>query len=68
MQKIHANKENIIARKDVKQMDIDSKKELNVIDNTTKLVMSREELMNALVTEEEPAVTGKDKAEAIELD
>ena len=68
MQKIHANKENIIARKDVKQMDIDSKKELNVIDNTTKLVMSREELMNALVTGDEPVVTGEDKAEAIELD
>ena len=68
MQKIHANKENILARKDVKQMDIDSKKELNAIDNTTKLVMSREELMNALVTRDELVVTGEDKAEAIEID
>ena len=30
--------------------------------------MSREELMNALTTADEPAVTGEDKAEAIEID
>lgn len=53
MQKIHANKENIQARKDVKQMDIDSKKELNIMDNTAKLVMSREEVMKALMGGEE---------------
>jgi tRNA U55 pseudouridine synthase TruB len=53
MQKIHANKENIQARKDVKQMDIDSKKELNIMDNTAKLVMSREEVMKALMSVEE---------------
>jgi len=53
MQKIHANKENIQARKDVKQMDIDSKKELNIMDNTAKLVMSREEIMKALMNDEE---------------
>ena len=53
MQKIHANKENIQVRKDVKQMDIDSKKELNIMDNTAKLVMSREEVMKALMSVEE---------------
>ena len=68
LQRMHVTSKNNEARKELKVMDIDSRKELNVIDNTTKLVMSREELMNALVTEEEPAVTGKDKAEAIELD
>ncbi|MDB4396200.1 hypothetical protein N9Z65_01145 [bacterium] len=53
MQKIHANKENIQSRKDVKQMDIDSKKELNLIDNTAKLVMSREDVLKALTGERE---------------
>ena len=53
MQKIHANKENIQSRKDVKQMDIDSKKELNMIDNTTKLVMSREDVLKALTNGEQ---------------
>jgi len=56
MQKIHANKENIQSRKDVKQMDIDSKKELNMIDNTTKLVMSREDVLKALTSGEEEEV------------
>lgn len=56
MQKIHANKENIQARKDVKQMDIDAKKELNIMDNTTKLVMSREEVLKALTSGEDEEV------------
>ena len=56
MQKIHASKENIQSRKDVKQMDIDSKKELNMIDNTTKLVMSREDVLKALTSGEEEEV------------
>ena len=53
MQKIHANKENVQVRKDVKQMDIDSKKELTILDNTAKLVMSREEVLKALTNDEE---------------
>lgn len=56
MQKIHANKENIQARKDVKQMDIDSKKELNIMDNTAKLVMSREDVLKALSSGEDEEV------------
>ncbi|MDH3929665.1 MAG: hypothetical protein OEV22_17175 [Deltaproteobacteria bacterium] len=67
MQKIHSNKENNEARKEIKQMDIDSKKELNVMDNTTKLVMSREEIMKALTTEE-PVVTDQDKSDAVDID
>lgn len=64
MQKIHANKENIQARKDVKQMDIDSKKELNVMDNTAKLVMSREEIMKAMLE----APDEKEKEETLDDD
>ncbi len=49
MQKVHANKANNEARKELKTMDIDSKKQLNMADNQTKLVMSREELMDAML-------------------
>lgn len=60
MQKIHANKENVQVRKDVKQMDIDSKKELNLLDNTAKLVMSRDEVLKALTN-------GEEKEEVIDI-
>ena len=59
MQKIHANKANNEARKELKVMDIDSKKQLNLADNQTKLVMSREELMEAMLKAPEPAADKK---------
>jgi len=64
MQKIHANKANNEARKELKTMDIDSKKQLNIQDNQTKLVMSREELMDAMLNapEAEP-----DKDDVIDI-
>ena len=49
MQKIHANKANNEARKELKTMDIESKQQLNIQDNQTKLVMSREEIMKAML-------------------
>mgnify|MGYP000108227434 CR=1 FL=1 len=49
MQKVHSNKANNEARKELKTMDIDSKKQLNMADNQTKLVMSREEIMKAML-------------------
>ena len=49
MQKVHANKANIEARKELKVMDIESKQQINIQDNQTKLVMSREELMDAML-------------------
>ena len=49
MQKIHANKANNEARKELKTMDIESKQQINIQDNQTKLVMSREELMDAML-------------------
>ena len=49
MQKIHANKANNEARKELKVMDIDSRQQMNTQDNQTKLVMSREELMDAML-------------------
>ena len=37
LQKIHANKENNDARKELKEMDIKARKEINTADNTTRL-------------------------------
>lgn len=36
-----------------KQMDVESRKELNLIDNQTKLLLSREEIMKALIDEKD---------------
>lgn len=66
MQKIHANKANNEARKDIKQMDIDSKQALNVADNQTKLTMSREELMAQLI--EAPVKKDEDDKPIIDID
>lgn len=53
MQKVHANRANNESRKEIKQMDIDAKKEIQLVDNTAKLVMSREEIMKALIEDAE---------------
>lgn len=61
MQKIHANKANNEARKELKTMDIEAKQQLNIQDNQTKLVMSREELMEAILNAPEPEAGKKDE-------
>ena len=68
MQKIHANKANNEARKELKTMDIDSKKQLNMADNQTKLVMSREELMDAMLKAPEAEPDKDDKEDVIGKD
>ena len=65
MQKIHANKANNEARKELKTMDIDSKKQLNIQDNQTKLVMSREEIMKAMLEAPEEKTEKVEKKEDV---
>ena len=67
MQKIHANKANNEARKELKEMDIESKKQLNIADNQTKLVMSREELMEAMLKAPEPEEDKKKDEDVIDI-
>lgn len=64
MQKIHANKANNEARKELKTMDIEAKKDLNIVDNQTKLVMSREEVMKAML---EAPVEDEKKEDVIDI-
>ena len=37
-------------------MDIDSKEKLNIADNQTKLLLSREDIMHALIDREEDVI------------
>ncbi len=68
MQKIHANKANNEARKELKVMDIDARAQINVNDNQTKLVMSREEIMKAMLeAPEEPKKVEKKDEEVIDI-
>lgn len=66
MQKVHANRANNEARKEIKQMDIDSKTALNIADNQTKLTMSREEIMAQLL--DAPAKTDDEGKPVIDID
>ena len=68
MQKVHSNKANIDARKELKVMDIDARAQINVNDNQTKLVMSREEIMKAMLeAPEEPKKVEKKDEDVIDI-
>lgn len=51
--KLHTAKEQNKNRVQVKQMDIEAKEKLNIIDNQTKVLLSRDEVMKALVAGDE---------------
>lgn len=48
--KLHTAKEQNKNRVEVKQMDIESKERLNIMDNQTKVLMSREDVLKALMS------------------
>jgi vacuolar-type H+-ATPase catalytic subunit A/Vma1 len=49
LNKLHTAKERNDTQVAVKQMDIESKERLNIADNGTKLLLSRDDIMKALV-------------------
>ena len=53
LNKILLNDKKIEATKEIKQMDIDSKKEITDANNTTKILLNREELMDQLIQKAE---------------
>ena len=53
LNKLHTAKERNDTQVAVKQMDIDSKEKLNIADNQTKILLSREDIMHALIDREE---------------
>ena len=56
LNKLHTAKERNDTQVEVKQMDIDSKEKLNIADNQTKLLLSREDVMHALIDREEDVI------------
>ena len=56
LNKLHTAKERNDTQVEVKQMDIDSKEKLNIADNQTKLLLSREDIMHALIDREEDVI------------
>tara|TARA_R110000851_G_scaffold55365_1_gene129972 strand:- start:329 stop:769 length:441 start_codon:yes stop_codon:yes gene_type:complete len=53
LNKLHTSKERNYTQVAVKQMDIESKEKLNIADNQTKILLSREDIMHALIDREE---------------
>lgn len=49
LNKLHTAKERNETQKEVKKMDVESKERMNITDNQTKVLMSREDIMNALL-------------------
>lgn len=56
LNKIHISDERNKTQVKVKQMDIDSKERINITDNKTKILLSREDIMKALVDRDDVIV------------
>ena len=56
LNKLHTAKERNDTQVAVKQMDIESKERLNIADNQTKILLSREDIMHALIDREEDVI------------
>tara|TARA_R110002020_G_scaffold116080_5_gene266282 strand:- start:673 stop:1116 length:444 start_codon:yes stop_codon:yes gene_type:complete len=49
LQKLHSSNERNETQKEVKKMDVQSKERISFVDNQTKVLLSREDIMDALV-------------------
>ena len=49
LQKLHSSNERNETQKEVKKMDVESKERINITDNQTRVLLSREDIMDALV-------------------
>ncbi len=56
LNKLHTAKERNDTQVAVKQMDVDSKERLNIVDNQTKMLLSRDDIMKALVDKEDDVI------------
>lgn len=54
--KIYTSEERNKTQMVIKQMDIDAKERMNVVDNQTKLLLSREEVMKAFIEENKDVI------------
>ena len=56
LNKLHTSNERNDTQVAVKQMDVDSKERLNIVDNQTKMLLSRDDIMKALVDKEDGVI------------
>lgn len=56
LNKVYISEERNKTQVKVKQMDIDSRERINITDNQTKILLSREDIMKALVNNDEDVI------------
>lgn len=56
LQKLHSSNERNDTQKEVKKMDVESKERLNIADNQTRMLLSRDDIMKALVDKDEGVI------------
>ena len=56
LQKLHSANERNETQKEVKKMDVESKERLNIADNQTRILLSRDDIMKALVDKDDDII------------
>ena len=56
LQKLHSSNERNETQKEVKKMDVESKERLNIADNQTKMLLSRDDIMKALIDKDDDVI------------
>jgi|TARA_R110002020_G_scaffold137052_1_gene305721 hypothetical protein len=56
LQKLHSSNERNDTQKEVKKMDVESKERLNIADNQTRMLLSRDDIMKALVDKDDDVI------------
>ena len=56
LNRLHTAKERNETQLDVKKIDVESKERMNIADNQAKILLSREDIMNALIEDESNVV------------
>ena len=56
LQKLHSSNERNETQKEVKKMDVQSKERIILVDNQTKVLLSREDIMQAIVDKDDSDV------------
>ena len=56
LQKLHSSNERNDTQKEVKKMDVESKERISIVDNQTKVLLSREDIMDALVDRDDDVI------------
>tara|TARA_R100001594_G_C3968378_1_gene247212 strand:- start:237 stop:680 length:444 start_codon:yes stop_codon:yes gene_type:complete len=56
LQKLHSSNERNETQKEVKKMDVESKERLNIADNQTRMLLSRDDIMKALIDKDDDVI------------